>query len=566
MDLVLVGLPGSGKTAVGRRLSRRHGAAFVDLDEEIEREAGRPIPSIFAEEGEPGFRARERRAVEALGPADARPGLTRVIATGGGAPVDPRNRWHLYRGRLAAWLDAPPEILAQRVRNSPVPRPLLGGRDPVVAMRGFALARAAFYGPALRVNGIVGLAGIVETLERHLSDPISEGTLLLRAETPLGGYELGDGTAVAGVVAALESLEARRAILVSEPRAWEAAGAALADALGAAGIATDRILLPRGEDAKRLGVIEEAARQLANLRAERTDPIVAIGGGALGDAAGFLAATWLRGVPLVHVPTTLVAQLDSSIGGKTAVDIPEGKNLLGVFHRAAANITDVAHLRTLDPRELRAALGEAVKMAALGDERLLELLEAAGPALAVGDRAVFESGAMAELVELCAVAKMEVVTADEREQGGRISLNLGHSLAHAIETVAGFRGILHGEAVAYGLRAALRIGVAVDVTPPERAERVERLLDRLDLGCAPLPHPVGAVIDAVATDKKHHGGRLRWVLATAGGWTVRADIPAEVVAAAIRTVLAGIPARAGAGAPSGDEPSGITSRPSGTGA
>ena len=541
MDLVLVGLPGSGKSAVGRRISRRHAAAFVDLDEEIEREAGRPIASIFSEEGEPGFRARERRAIEALGPADPRPGLTRVIATGGGAPVDPRNRWHLYRGRMAAWLDAPPEILAQRIRNSPVPRPLLSGREPVATMRGLAATRAAFYGPALRVNGIVGLAGIVETLERHLDDPIPDGTLLLCAATPLGRYELGDGTAAAGVIAALGNLEARRAILLSEPRAWDAAGAALADALAAAGIPTERILLPRGEDAKRLGVIEDAARELARLRAERTDPIVAIGGGALGDAAGFLAATWLRGVPLVHVPTTLVAQLDSSIGGKTAVDLPEGKNLVGAFHQAVANITDVRFLRTLDPRDLRAALGEAVKMGTLGDERLLELLEADGPALAAGDPVVFASGAMAEIVERGAVAKIEVVAADVREQGGRISLNLGHTLAHAIELVTGFRGILHGEAVAYGLRGALRIGVAMGVTPPERVERVERLLDGLDLGCAPLPYEVDAVLDAVATDKKHRGGQLRWVLATAGGWTVRADIPPEVIAEAARSVLAGEP-------------------------
>jgi shikimate kinase/3-dehydroquinate synthase len=546
VDLVLVGLPGSGKSAVARRLSRRHEAAFVDLDEEIERDAGRPIPAIFAEEGELGFRARERRAIEALGPADAQPGLTRVIATGGGAPVDPRNRWQLYRGRMAAWLDAPPEILAQRIRNSPVPRPLLSGRDPVAAMRSLASTRAAFYEPALRVNGIVGLAGIVDTLERHLDDLLPDWTLLLRATTALGRYELGEGNAAAGIAAALGRLEARRAILVSEPRAWEVAGSALADALGTAGIPTERILLPRGEDAKRLGVIEDAARELARLRAERTDPIVAIGGGALGDAAGFLAATWLRGVPLVHVPTTLVAQLDSSIGGKTAVDLPEGKNLVGAFHQAVANVTDVRLLGTLDPRELRAALGEAVKMGTLGDERLLELLEADGPALAGGDPVVFASGTMAELVERCAMAKIEVVTADEREQGGRISLNLGHSLAHAIETVAGFRGILHGEAVAYGLRAALRVGVAVGATPPERAARVEGLLDSLDLGCAPLPYPLDAVLDAVATDKKHHGGRLRWVLATAAGWAIRADVPDEVVVEAARSVLAGAPAAASA--------------------
>ena len=349
---------------------------------------------------------------------------------------------------------------------------------------------------------------------------------------------------MAGVLAALGALEARRAILVSEPRAWEVAGAGLADGLAAAGVPLDRILLPEGEAAKRLAVVEEAARELARLRAERRDPLVAIGGGALGDAAGFLAATWLRGVPVIHVPTTLVAQVDSSIGGKTAVDLPEGKNLVGTFHQPAAIVVDVRFLRTLPPRQLRAALGEAAKMAALGDERLFELLEADGAAMAAGDPRVHEDGSLAEVVERCGWEKIEVVTADEREEGGRIHLNLGHSLAHAIEAVAGFEGILHGEAVAYGLRGACRIGVAVDATPPERAARIEALLDALGLGRAPLPYPLADVLAALGTDKKHAGGRLRWVLPTATGVTVRSDVPDEAVEAAARGVLAGAAAGA----------------------
>ena len=411
-------------------------------------------------------------------------------------------------------------------------------------MRQLAAARAPFYAAALHVNGMAGVGGIVEALERHLEEPIPDGTTLLRAATAIGGYELGDGNAVAGILAALGVLEARRAIVVSEPRAWEAAGAAVADGLAAAGVPVDRILLPEGEAAKRLGVVEEAARELARLRAERRDPLVAIGGGALGDTAGFLAATWLRGVPVIHVPTTLVAQVDSSIGGKTAVDLPEGKNLVGAFHQPAAIVVDVRFLRTLPARQLRAALGEAVKMAALGDERLFELLEAEGAAIAAGEDRAHEDGAIAEVVERCGWAKIEVVTADERELGGRIHLNLGHSLAHAVEAAAGFEGILHGEAVAYGLRAACRIGVAVESTPPERAARIEALLDALDLGRAPLPYPAGEVLAAVVTDKKHAGGRLRWVLPTATGVTVRSDVPEEVVEAAARTVLAGAGAEA----------------------
>ena len=177
-------------------------------------------------------------------------------------------------------------------------------------------------------------------------------------------------------------------------------------------------------------------------------------------------------------------------------------------------------------------MGEAVKMAALGDERLFELLESDGPAVARGDPAVFASGAIAELVERAAWAKVEVVIADERERGaagGRIALNLGHSLGHAFEAAAGYGGLLHGEAVAYGLRAAGRVGVEAGVTPPARAGRIERLLDRLDLATEPLPYPLAAVMGHLATDKKHAAGRLRWVLPTADGIVVRDDIDPAIV-------------------------------------
>ena len=307
-------------------------------------------------------------------------------------------------------------------------------------------------------------------------------------------------------------------------------------------------MLPAGEAAKRLPVIEEAARMLARLRVERREPLIAVGGGALGDPAGFLAATYLRGVPWIGVPTTLVAQVDSSIGGKTGVDLPEGKNLLGAFHMPAAVIMDVAALRTLPGRHLRAAMGEIVKMAALGDEALFATLEADAESIARGDDAAFQAGAVAEVVERAGWAKVEVVTADEREQGaagGRMTLNLGHTVAHGLEAADGYQSLLHGEAVAYGLRAATRIGVAIGVTPPARAARIEGLLDRLELGVAPLPYPPGAVMDATGTDKKRAGGRLRWVLPTGDGVTVRDDVPAEAVEAAIAQVLGGEPARTG---------------------
>jgi 3-dehydroquinate synthase len=387
--------------------------------------------------------------------------------------------------------------------------------------------------------------GIVDALDSRLNELApgigSRSATLLQAETPIGRFVLGEGIANDALIDALERLSARRAILVSEPGAWAAVGQRLADALGAAGWPVEQVMLPQGEDAKRLAVIEAASSELARLRVERAEPLVAIGGGALGDAAGFLAATYLRGVPIVHVPTTLVAQIDSSIGGKTGVDLPEGKNLVGAFHQPAAVVIDVAALRTLPERHRRAALGEAVKMAALGDERLFELLEEAGPPIASGEAAAFDSGAVAEVVERCAWAKVAVVLADERERdagGGRITLNLGHSLGHAFEAAGGYGGLLHGEAVAYGLRAACRIGIEAGVTPPERAERIGRLLDRLELAREPLPYPLETVLDLLATDKKHAGGHLRWVLPTADGVTIRADIEPDVVARAAGALLA----------------------------
>jgi shikimate kinase / 3-dehydroquinate synthase len=577
MDLVLVGLPGSGKTAIGRRMAARHEARFIDLDSVIEQSAGQTVAELFETEGEAGFRARERAAVAELGRADPTPGLRRVIATGGGAVVDPANRWALYRDRRVAWLSNPPEVLAQRLRNSPNPRPLLRGRDPVGAMRDLSSRRERFYAPAHRINGLSQMTTVLDRLDEILAQPTAPGTTLLAADTPLGRIRIGTGFVAGALSSTLTELGASRAIVLSEPIAWEAVGQSLVTELAAAGLPAEQILLPSGEAAKRLAVIEAAAGQLARLRVERSEPLIAIGGGALGDAAGFLAATWLRGVPLVHVPTTLVAQLDSSIGGKTAVDLAEGKNLLGAFHQPAAILIDVDVLAGLPERQRRAALGEAVKMAALDDEALFALLERDGPGLVRADPAVIAHGSLAELVERCAWAKVEVVLADERElagrsagervaegaatrgapadarvAAGRLALNLGHSLGHAFEAAAGYgEALLHGEAVAYGLRAACRIGLELGITPPARAARIEHLLTGLELapagGLARLGLDRATVVEALAGDKKHTGGRLRWVLPTADFVAIRSDVPADLVERVTGDLLAPAPAAAAAG-------------------
>ena len=534
---MLVGLPGSGKSAVGRRLAGRHHAQFIDLDDLIEHRVGRPVPEIFAKEGEAGFRRYEREAVLSLGPADPDPELRRVIASGGGTIIDPRNRWLLYRGRFPVWLDSSAEILASRLIKSSNVRPLVAGRDTVPTLKKLAADRTRFYAPAFPISGTANVEAILRVLEERIGDGPSPAVTLLRADTAIGHVEIGYGNAAPAIAAALNRAQARRAILIAEPRTWEVAGAAIADALAAGGWPVERILLPRGERAKRMRVVEGACRQLARLHVDRKETLVAIGGGALTDAAGFIAATYLRGVPIIQVPTTLVGQIDAARGGKTAVDIPEGKNLVGAFHQPAAFIADVSFNATLPVRQRRAALGEVVKMAVLGDERLLELVEEQGAAYALGGPEAIESGAVAEIVERCAWAKVEVVTADAREANVRMTLNLGHTIGHGIEAAAGYKAILHGEAVAYGLRGAFATSLAMGLTTAARAERVERLLDELGLGVEPPVVTPEAVIEHMASDKKHALGKLNWVLPTESGVAIRSDVPAAAVQAGLAAAL-----------------------------
>jgi shikimate kinase/3-dehydroquinate synthase len=546
MDVVLVGLPGSGKSVVGQRLAARIGVGFVDLDREIERDSGRSIEAIFKAEGEHGFRALERAAVDRLGTPEAEAlggsAVTRVIATGAGAVIDPRNRWALLRGRRAFWLDAPAAVLASRLGHNRTVRPLLAEGDLEEGLAHLRRSRHRFYAAAERIDagGPPGatVGAIEANLEAGQAPVAAAGTVLLRADLAASRVVLGIEMAADEVDAALRRLGARRAVLVSEPGARAMAWPAIEPALRERGWPIEIVELPEGEAAKRLACIESAAGELARLRLERGEPIVAIGGGALTDAAGFLAATYQRGVPWIAVPTTMLGQLDAALGGKTAVDIDAGKNLVGAFHVPAAVVIDPALLSTLPERHRRAGLAEAVKDGALRDPRLLEVLESDGPAIAAGSP-TSEPSAGAEVVERAAWVKLDFVEADPVERGDRIALNLGHTLGHAIEAAAGFGPVLHGEAVAYGLRAAVRIGRIAGVTPDSRADRIEALLDRLGLAVDPLPYSVDAVLAVLGTDKKRRAGALRWVLPTADGWIISQEVPELVVQTVARDVLAG---------------------------
>lgn len=549
-NLALVGLPGVGKSSLGRRLAAQLNVPLLDLDRSIVAGTGvakDTVEGIFAREGEEGFRIRERSAVATLeeasppagGPAAAL-GIGRIVALGGGTLVDPRNRWLISQRARILWLDAPDAVIAGRLRTARVVRPLMKRGNPEETLRTLRAERSRFYAIGARLESRKSpgtLAG--PAIELLQNSPRGSGRYLLSAALPSGRWDLGVGIATESLLRVLRGRNLRRVVLVSEPNAERAIGSTIAAALKRAKITVTPLTLRSGESAKQLTVIDDAARTLAAAGIERGDLIVAVGGGALTDTAGLLAALYLRGIDWVAVPTTLAAQLDASLGGKTGVDLPEGKNLVGAFHQPIAVIADLDALRTLPQREIVAAMGEAVKIALLGEDRLFTLLEERAAQIVAADPALHEDGTYAEVVERAGWWKCAVVADDERESGARMSLNLGHTLGHALEQAANFKGILHGEAVGYGLRAALAIGEELGVTPASRASRARAVLDALGLGVAPRRESPAALADATARDKKVAGGKIRWVLPTAKGVVIRDDVPASLVLRAATQMLAG---------------------------
>jgi len=331
--------------------------------------------------------------------------------------------------------------------------------------------------------------------------------------------------------ASLRAFRGRRAIVVSEPRvAALYSGRALAS-LARGGIEAALVCVPNGERAKTARHLGRLWDEFARCGLGRTGVVIALGGGAVGDLAGFAAATWLRGVEWVVVPTSLLAQVDSSVGGKTALDLVAGKNLAGAFHQPAAVIADPTVLATLPSRHLRAGLAEVVKMGMAVDAGLFRIVERDAAALLARDPA-----ALAEAVERSVRAKARITRGDERERegGARTALNLGHTLGHALEASLGYRGLLHGEAVAIGLRVAARLSVECAGLATSARARQDALLDRLGLPERVPGLSIATLVDAMRHDKKGRNGKIRWVLTPRiGHASVPRLIPSRRVEAAL---------------------------------
>ncbi|MGC1783843.1 MAG: 3-dehydroquinate synthase [Acidobacteriaceae bacterium] len=326
--------------------------------------------------------------------------------------------------------------------------------------------------------------------------------------------------------------EQRTVFVVTSPEIWRLWSKPLLTSFTARQCAVVPLFVPAGERHKRLRAIESLAEQLARAGAKRDALLVAFGGGVIGDMTGFLAAIYMRGIRYIQVPTTYLAQIDSSLGGKTGVNLRVGKNLIGSFHHPIAVFSDPTILSTLPPRELRAGMVESVKAAVLGDVRFFTWLERNFDKLLSGDEKT-----LTHAIEDSVKIKAAIVSADERESGRRMLLNLGHTVGHAIEAATRYRAMLHGEAVAWGMVAAIDLAVARSVLSPAQAQRIRKLLFRL----GPFPRfrsSAATLLERTASDKKHLQSVRRFVLPTKiGTATVVEDVSQQELLAAIHSML-----------------------------
>ena len=495
--LFLYGPPGSGKSTIGRLLAARLCLPFTDLDAVIVETAGRPIPQIFAEEGESGFRAREKQALADMA---ARP--QHIVALGGGALLNPECRALAEANGEVLCLACTLDALCHRIDNAPGSRPLAGNHT---ALEQLMANRAAHYASFPRRLGVT--TGTPESLAEA-------------AETLFGAWRIDSGDVpslvfagrnlISGLGEEVASLGlGKRAVVVCDANTDPLYGDRVEASLRTAGVETFRTVIAAGESTKTLSTVQSIWGAFLRAGLARDDFAVAVGGGVTGDLTGFAAATWMRGIRWVNVSTTLLSMVDASTGGKTGCDLPEAKNLVGAFHSPSLVLADVDTLATLPAREVRCGLAEAIKHAFIADPELLDILPTGTTGVSPVDLAAFVARALA--------VKVHCVREDPLEKNIRGKLNLGHTVGHAVEIVSNFT-IQHGEAVAIGTVEEARLAVRLGLAPDDWPERVAVPFARVGL---PTTLPEGCTFESLVPimkrDKKKKGGVVRFALPCAPG-------------------------------------------------
>ncbi len=510
--LVVAGFMGTGKTRSGRVAADELGLPFIDLDEIIERRGGRSVREIFARGGEAAFRSLEHEVM-----LDAAQLSAVVVSAGGGAVLDGPTFAELAAGAVVAVLTCDPSEVVRRLEGGPA-RPLLepDRRERVAALLGERAAAYESAGEWVDTTSRTPLETGRELARRYRERAVHGGHVTIEVPGTDGVYPVVIGPGAIDVIGdevVRRVPDAARAAVVCDEAVHAGAAARVRDVLLSAGLAVGLpVCLPAGEESKSAATLAALWGRLHEQGLDRSDVVVAVGGGAALDVAGFGAATYARGVASVNVPTTLLAMVDAGLGGKVGIDHAGVKNRVGAFHHPILVVNDPLTLDTIPPRALRSGLAECVKAGLVGPSLLLDVLEDLGPEAAVSDHLPW-------VIEQSIRVKAAFVAADPCDRGVRRALNLGHTFAHAIEAASGF-GVGHGEAVAVGLVAAARLGAALGVSDPALAGGVERLLLGLGLPVRIPGLDRSRLLAAISADKKRRGGQCAFVVPAPGGVTV----------------------------------------------
>ena len=505
--IFLYGPPGSGKTTVGKLLAADLNLPFVDLDEEIEKTAEKTIPCIMDEQGEPAFRDLESAALE-----KAATGIASVIALGGGALLQDVNRACAESAGEVVLLDADLSTLLDRMITEPYQRPLLAGNTEQKLQRLLA-QRKYHYGSfelrittkAIRPESVAWK--IQQTLGYFHVSGMGKGYDVV--VQPDGFDRLGEILAERGLIGMVA--------VIADSNVAPLYGPEVLESLRGAGCKAQLLTIPVGEKYKTLETISSLWQGFLKAGLDRKSMVLALGGGVTGDLSGFAASTFMRGIQWVGLPTTLLAMVDSSLGGKTGCDLPEGKNLIGSFHSPRLVLSDPNALSTLPEDELRSGLGEVVKHGIIADPALFDLCSQGYDAVKIN---------LPEIVRRAMAVKIKVIQADPFERGPRAALNLGHTVGHALENVSRYR-LRHGEAVAIGMVVEARLAEKLKVAGSGLSEIIAEALQGLGLPVEiPSDMSHSDILCAMMYDKKKDSGMSRFALPAAIG-DVRFDVDVE---------------------------------------
>jgi shikimate kinase/3-dehydroquinate synthase len=565
-NLAITGFSGTGKSLVAKEVARRLSWDFLDTDDEIVGQTGKPIDEIFRQDGESKFRELEREAIR-----KACQQRQTVIAIGGGAIVDPQNYELLAETGLIVCLEANPETIYERLFReaaySPETevRPLLANDNPLERIRQLKASRQPYYANVdwtvhtdnFNISQVVEEVirawrllrrthphlNLLPSRERKLSSQLKANhdvACVVQSATHTCPVFVGYGLLNKLGEKMRQAALSGTATIISDENVFPLYGSKVEGILKDSGFAVNSFVVPPGEETKSMDCAIRIYDFLVEHRAERDDIIIALGGGVVGDLAGFIAATFLRGMPWVQVPTSLVAMVDASIGGKVGVNHPEGKNLVGAFYQPELVLADPRILKSLPQRDLTSGWAEVIKHGMILDEEFVQFLESN-----VNELTKLEPKLITQAIARSAAIKAQVISQDEKErEGKRTILNYGHTIAHGLEAAAKYKRFLHGEAVAIGMMGAAKLSQRLGLLPSAAVERQQALLRKFGLPTSlrakrsNLKLGLAKMTEAMELDKKVKGKTIRWVLLQdIGKVVIRSEVPQREVLAVIRELV-----------------------------